>query len=44
MRDWGYSPKVAHTQLVRLIARLDIPIYMGEREKFEERISWYLDS
>ncbi|RLN34361.1 uncharacterized protein C2845_PM03G34450 [Panicum miliaceum] len=38
MRNWDYCPLVARTQLVRLIARLDVPISMGESEAFEEYI------
>ncbi|CAN6270701.1 unnamed protein product [Urochloa humidicola] len=38
MRNWEYSALVARTQLVRLIARLDLPISMGESEAFEEYI------
>jgi hypothetical protein len=38
MRSWDYYPLVARTQLVRLIARLDVPISMGESEAFEEYI------
>ena len=38
MRTWDYCPLVARTQLVRLIARLDVPISMGESEAFEEFI------
>ena len=31
MRNWDYCPQVARTQLVRLIARLDVvPISLGE--------------
>jgi hypothetical protein len=38
MRSWDYYPLVAHTQLVRLIAKLDVPISMGEFEAFEKYI------
>ena len=38
MRTWDYCPLVARTQLVRLFARLDVPISMGESEAFEEFI------
>jgi hypothetical protein len=38
MRSWNYCPLVARTQLVRLIARLDVPISIGESEAFEEYI------
>ena len=30
MRNWEYCPIVARTQLVRLLARLDVPISLGE--------------
>ena len=38
MRNWDYCPQVARTQLVRLIARLDVSISLGESEAFEEYI------
>ena len=38
MRNWEYCPIVARTQLVRLLARLDVPIYLGESYAFEEYI------
>jgi len=39
MRNWDYCPQVAHTQLVRLIARLDVvPISLGESDVFEEYV------
>jgi hypothetical protein len=38
MHSWDYCPLVARTQLVRLIARLDVPISMDESEAFEEYI------
>ena len=38
MRNWEYSPEVARTQLVRLLARLDAPISMDESKEFEEYI------
>jgi hypothetical protein len=38
MHNWEYSPKVARTQLVRLLARFDAPVSMGEFEEFEEYI------
>ena len=38
MRNWEYCPIVAHTQLIRLFARLDVPISLGESYAFEEYI------
>jgi hypothetical protein len=38
MRNWDYCPMVARTELVRLLARLDVPISMGETNAFEEYI------
>ena len=38
MRNWEYCPMVARTELVRLLARLDVPISMGETDAFEEYI------
>jgi len=38
MRNWEYCPMVARTELVRLLARLDVPISMGETDTFEEYI------
>ena len=38
MLNWDYCPQVARTQLVRLIARLDVPISLGESVAFEEHI------
>ena len=34
IRTWDYCSMVACTQLVRLIARLDVPISLGESEAF----------
>jgi hypothetical protein len=39
MRNWEYSPLVARTELVRLIARLDIPISLGDSDAFVEYIT-----
>ena len=39
IRIWDYCSMVACTQLVRLIARLDVPISLGESEAFEEYIN-----
>ena len=38
MRNWEYCPIVARTQLVRLLARLDVPISSEELYAFEEYI------
>jgi hypothetical protein len=38
MRNYEYYPIVARTQLVRLLARLDIPVSMGEYDVLEEYI------
>jgi hypothetical protein len=35
---WEYSPEVARTQLCRLISRLDLPLYFGATDAFEEYI------
>jgi hypothetical protein len=36
--QWEYSAEVARTQLCRLIARLDLPLSIGESDAFEEYI------
>ena len=38
MRNWEYCPIVARPQLVRLLARLDVPVSLGESDAFEEYI------
>ena len=38
MRNWEYCPIRARTALVKLLARLDVPICMGESDIFEEYI------
>ena len=38
VHTWDYYPMVALTELVRLIARLDVPISLGESVVFEEHI------
>jgi len=38
MRNWEYYPIVARTKLVRLLARLDVPISLRESYAFEEYI------
>ena len=37
--NWEYSPEVARVQLVRLIARLDLPLGFGESEAFDDYIT-----
>jgi hypothetical protein len=39
MRNWEYSPLVARTELVRLIARLGIPISLDDSDAFVEYIT-----
>jgi hypothetical protein len=36
--QWEYSAEVSRTQLCRLIARLDLPLSIGESDAFEEYI------
>ena len=38
MRNWEYCPIRARTELVRLLARLDVPITMGKIDAFEKYI------
>lgn len=38
VRNWDYSAEVARVQLVRLLARLDLPLRLGETEAWEEYI------
>jgi hypothetical protein len=38
MRNWEYCPMVARNELVRLLARLEIPISLGENAAFEHYI------
>lgn len=38
IRNWEYCPIVARTQLVRLLARLDVPVSLGESYAFEDYI------
>jgi len=38
MHNWDYCPIIARTQLFRLLARLDVPISLGESYSFEEYI------
>jgi hypothetical protein len=35
---WEYSPAVARTELCRLIAREDLPLWFGESDHFQEYI------
>jgi hypothetical protein len=35
---WEYSPEVARTQLCRLFARLDLSLFFGDCDAFEEYI------
>jgi hypothetical protein len=37
-RNWDYSSEVARVQLVRLLARLDLPLRLRETEAWEEYI------
>ena len=38
MHNWNYNPAVARSELCRLIARLDLPLGIGETEAFEDYI------
>ena len=38
MHNWSYNPAVARSELCRLIARLDLPLGIGEIEAFEDYI------
>jgi hypothetical protein len=38
IRTWEYSSNVACTHLCRLIARLDLPLFISETDAFEEYI------
>jgi hypothetical protein len=38
VRNWEYSAEVARVQLVRLLARLKLPLILGETEAWEEYI------
>ena len=38
MHNWDYKPDVAGSELCRLIARLDLPLGIGETEAQEEYI------
>jgi hypothetical protein len=36
---WEYSPTIARTELCRLIAREDLPLWFGESDAFQEYIT-----
>ena len=38
VHNWDYKPEVARTELCRLIARLDLPLGIGDTDAFEEYI------
>jgi hypothetical protein len=38
VRNWDYSPEVAHVELCRLIARLDLPLGIGAYDAFVDYI------
>jgi hypothetical protein len=38
IRNWEYSAEVAHVYLVRLLARLDLPLRLGETKVWEDYI------
>jgi hypothetical protein len=38
VHNWNYNPAVARSELCRLIARLDLPLGIGEIEAFEDYI------
>ena len=38
MHNWDYKPDVARSELCRLIARLDLPLGIGETDAWEEYI------
>ena len=37
--NWVYNPAVARTELCRLIARLDLPLGIGETQAWEDYIT-----
>jgi hypothetical protein len=39
IRNWDYSAEVARVELVRLLARLDLPLILGETAAWEEYIT-----
>jgi hypothetical protein len=38
VHNWTYKPDVARLELCHLIARLDLPLCIGETDAFEEYI------
>ena len=38
MHNWDYNPAVARSKLCRLIARLDLPLGIGETQAWEDYI------
>ena len=38
MHNWDYNPVVARSELCRLIARLDLPLGIGETQAWEDYI------
>ena len=38
IRRWEYSAEVARVELVRMLARLDLPLMIGETEAFKDYI------
>jgi hypothetical protein len=38
LHNWNYDPAVARTELCRLIARLDLPLGIGDTDAFEDYI------
>ena len=38
MHNWDYNPAVARSELCRLIARLDLPLGIGETQAWEDYI------
>jgi hypothetical protein len=38
LRNWDYKPDVARQELCRLIARLDLPLSIGDTDAWEEYI------
>ena len=38
IRRWEYNADVAHVELVRMLARLDLPLLIGETDAFKDYI------
>jgi hypothetical protein len=38
LKNWQYDPTVTRTELCRLIARLDLPLGIGETQAWEDYI------